>query len=381
MIRKTTEQFIKEAKQIHGDKYDYSLVDYKKALEKVKIKCNKCGLIFEKTPSKHLSGQGCKNCCKEEIIKKRSKTTEQFIQEAKQIYGDEYDYSLVDYKNRATKVKIICKQHGIFEKKPSDFLFKKQKCPYCGPYLNNEKFINKLKHLYGDKYDYSLIDYKNVSTKVKIKCLKHNYTFLKFPKKLLEGYGCKYCGKESFLQKITKTTEQFIEEAKLIHGDEYDYSLVDYKKGYEKVKIICKRHKIFMQTPESHLQGEGCPLCKTNYKGEALVKKLLEENNIPFECQYTFNDCVYKDVLRFDFFLPKLNIIIEVQGEGHFKPTMFFGMPKEIAEKNFEEQQIRDKIKKEYCKKNNITLVEFIYLKSNLKKLEKDFYDWYNNIS
>ena len=136
-----------------------------------------------------------------------------------------------------------------------------------------------------------------------------------------------------------------------------------------------------MQTPESHLQGEGCPLCKTNYKGEALVKKLLEENDISFECQYTFNDCVYKDVLRFDFFLPKLNIIIEVQGEGHFKPTMFFGMPKEIAEKNFEEQQIRDKIKKEYCKKNNITLVELIYLKSNLKKLEKDFYNWYNNIS
>jgi len=183
-------------------------------------------------------------------------TTEQFIEKAKTIHGDTYDYSLVEYKNNYTKVKIICPIHDIFEQRPNSHL-NGNGCPECSgtKKLNTEEFIEKAKAIHGDKYDYSLVEYKNNSTKVKIICPEHG-VFEQIPSSHLKGSGCSKC---SGTKKLT--TEQFIEKAKAIHSDKYDYSLVKYKNNYTKVKIICPVHGTFKQRSGNHLYGQGCPEC------------------------------------------------------------------------------------------------------------------------
>jgi hypothetical protein len=122
--RKTTEQFIKKAKEVHGDKYDYSKVEYVNNETKVCIICPKHGEFWQK-PSNHLQGKGCLDCCGS-----RKKTTEQFITEAREKHGDKYDYSKVEYVNGKTKVCIICPKHGEFYQKPERHL-QRQGCPKC----------------------------------------------------------------------------------------------------------------------------------------------------------------------------------------------------------------------------------------------------------
>jgi len=138
MKRLTTEQFIEKAKAIHSDKYDYSLVEYKNNRTKVKIICHEHG-IFEQRSDSHLRGQGCSKC---KGGGKKKLTTEEFIKKAKNIHGDKYDYSLVEYKNNKTKVKIICPIHDVFEQRPGSHL-KGCDCPKCkGKYEKSYKKLN-----------------------------------------------------------------------------------------------------------------------------------------------------------------------------------------------------------------------------------------------
>ena len=121
--------FINKAQKIHGDKYDYSKVEYKNATTKVCIICPEHGEFWQ-TPNKHLSGRGCPTCGKENRAKKRKKSAEKFITDAKQVHGDKYDYSKVEYVNNNTKVCIICPEHGEFWQTPGNHLRGKG-CPAC----------------------------------------------------------------------------------------------------------------------------------------------------------------------------------------------------------------------------------------------------------
>lgn len=140
-----------------------------------------------------------------------------------------------------------------------------------------------------------------------------------------------------------------------MHGDKYDYSLVKYKNAHTKVKIICPLHGEFKQTPNCHVIGSGCPTCNES-KGEKEIRTYLKENNIKFKQQKSFPDCKYKYPLRFDFYLPEYNCCIEFNGIQHYEPSEFFG-----GVDAFELNQIRDKIKKEYCDNNNIPLIIIRY--------------------
>ena len=185
---------------------------------------------------------------------------EEWIKRFKKVHNDKYDYSLVDYKNNNTKIKIKCNKCGkIFKQRPSDHAYG-HGCPYCyGTHRKTtEQFIDEAKKVHGDKYDYSLVDYKGNKIKVNIKCNKCEKIFKQGPIDHLHGQGCPYCS-----GKLKKTTEQFIEEAKKIHGDKYDYSLVEYKNTDTKIKIKCNKcGKIFEQTPHNHLKKFNCPKCK-----------------------------------------------------------------------------------------------------------------------
>jgi len=346
------DKFIKKAKEIHKDKYDYSLVDYKNALTSVIIKCKLHG-IFEKTPDNHLYGkQGCPFCSNKKV------TTKIFIKQVKEIHGNKYDYSLVKYNNSLEKVKIICKKHGIFEQTPSNHLRKKG-CPKCvGRNRTTEEFIKLSKNIHGDKYNYELVEYKKSKNKVKIICKKHNKAFTQTPQDHLQGNGCPYCK--------TLTTEEFINKAKITHGDKYDYSLTNYINSRTKVEIICKKHnKIFKQLPQSHASGIGCPRCNTS-KGENKIENILSNKNIIYVRQKKFDGCKNKYKLPFDFYLPDLNICIEYDGKQHFEAIEYWG-----GEEQFELIKIRDKIKTDFCIKNNIELLRINYRENIEEKLNK----------
>jgi len=127
--RLTTEQFIEKAKAVHGDKYDYSLVEYKNNKTKVKIKCHIHG-IFKQRPNDHLNNHGCPKCKTEYVKLYTISNSNKFIEKAKVVHGDKYDYSLVEYRNNKTKVKIVCPEHGVFEQRPDSHLNDKG-CPKC----------------------------------------------------------------------------------------------------------------------------------------------------------------------------------------------------------------------------------------------------------
>ncbi len=117
MRRLTTEEFISRARRVHGNKYDYALVEYSGTYTRVKIICREHG-EFEQKPNKHLSGCGCQTCGRLAAANARRSNTEQFIAKAKRVHGDQYDYSLVSYERNDLQVKIICPVHGEFEQKP-----------------------------------------------------------------------------------------------------------------------------------------------------------------------------------------------------------------------------------------------------------------------
>ena len=276
-VQLTTEEFIKKAREIHGDKYDYSRTEYVNAKTAVCIICPIHGEFWQ-MPYNHLSGKGCLKCGGRNQL-----TTEEFICKAKEIHGDKYDYSKVKYVNITTKVCIICPKHGEFWQRPSHHLIGKG-CRKCANEASSirqsmgiEDFIRRAKEVHGDKYNYSKVEYVNNSTKVCIICPEHG-EFMQDPSHPLNGGGCPKCyGKN-------KTTEEWIEEARKIHGDKYDYSKVEYTGAKNKVCIICPIHGEFWQFASDHIRNKsGCPCCNRGLTKQYKFN-LLEE----FESEYEF---------------------------------------------------------------------------------------------
>ena len=199
MKKISREEFIAKAREVHGDKYDYSKVDYVNNSTKVIIICPEHG-EFEQTPANHLYGCGCSKCAYEFNGNTRRLTKDEFITKAREIHGDKYDYSKVNYVNNRTKVLIICPKHGEFEQTPSNHLYG-YGCPICAgnQLMNKEEFITKAREVHGDKYDYSKVNYINAQTKVTITCPEHG-DFEQRPGTHLFGSGCPSC-KESHLEK------------------------------------------------------------------------------------------------------------------------------------------------------------------------------------
>jgi formate dehydrogenase assembly factor FdhD len=281
--RKTTEQFIKEAINVHGNKYDYSKTIYKGCYENIDIICKTHG-IFTKRTDKHLIGQGCQKCGKiskyikrNEQITINKKTTKEFICEAIKVHGDKYDYSKVEYINNRTKITIICPEHGEIEQVPTNHL-RSCGCTLCGTTLTTKTFIKKAIKIYGDIYNYSKVEYKDSHSKIIIICKKHG-EFEQSPNGHLAGAGCTKCGYEKLNNIFKLSNKEFIEKAKKVHGDKYDYSKVEYKNGKTKITIICANHGEFKQTPQKHLNdGNGCSKCseKYNYTTEEWINKSKE---------------------------------------------------------------------------------------------------------
>ena len=299
----TTEEFIEKATVVHGDRYDYSKVVYVGSKQKVTIICSVHG-EFEQIPNSHLRGQGCADCGGT-----KKSTTEQFIEKAKAVHGDRYDYSKVEHVNSSTKVTIICPEHGEFEQIPGGHLSGKG-CAECGGTKKSttEQFIEKAKAVHGDRYDYSKVEYVNDSAKVTIICSTHG-EFEQMPTNHLVGRGCLEC---SGFKK--PTTGEFIEKAKAVHGDRYDYSKVEYVKVSSKVTIICSVHGEFEQSPTNHLMGKGCPKCTNRVsKAEQKIIDFISENyDGPIETSVSPDFMQGK--LELDIYLPEKRLAFEYNG-------------------------------------------------------------------
>ena len=225
------------------------------------------------------------------------KTTEQFIEKARAVHGDKYDYSKVVYLGNKEKVNIICPDHGEFAQIPSNHTSNKRGCPECGK--------NKLK------------------------------------------------------EAKRKTTEQFIEEARAVHGDKYDYSKVVYFDSHTDVIIICPDHGEFPQAPATHLANSGCIKCIN--KSEGRIAIYLENKGIVHR-RYRIKNKEY------DFYLPEHNLIIERDGEQHYRVIdLFAGGDIDYLAK----QQANDRFKTELAKESGIRLARIPFWLSEEQEIQE----------
>lgn len=276
-------------------------------------------------------------------------TQDDFITKAKSIHGNRYDYSLVEYKGSRINVNIICPIHGVFTQLPIVHTHQKSGCPKCYYGETQESFISRSNKIHNNLYDYSLTNYINNRVKVNIICSIHG-VFEQSPNKHLAGHKCPKC------QNKYQTTSEFIQKAKITHGTRYDYSKSTYVNSETKLIIICKKHGEFLQLPRSHINGRGCPNCLQS-QGENKISTWLENKNINFIPQKKFDGCKYKNKLPFDFYLPNYNICIEFDGEQHVNGWHL----SKNKEKDLELIKIKDEIKNIYCISNNIRLIRIPY--------------------
>ena len=361
--KSNTNDFIKKANIIHNNKYDYSKVEYIKANQKVIIICKKHS-DFLQTPNDHLDGKGCRNCSTEINSDKQRKTTKQFIEDSIKIHGNKYDYSNVEYKSVGEKVIIICKEHGEFKQTPNSHLSQKSGCIKCaGCYKSNtEDFIEKAKKIHDNKYDYSKVEYKNAIEKVNIICKEHGQ-FEQTPNGHLDGRGCNKCGIETMKTKQKTNFDDFIINANIKHKNKYEYSQMNYINAREKIKIICKEHGEFEQTPDSHLRGCGCPYCvnKTEFILYEYIQKKYEITK-QFKKDWCKNNNTNK-YLPFDFCIENFKIIIELDGRQHFEQVMNWKTP--------EEQLDNDKYKQKCANENGYSIIRLLQ-----EDVFNDKYDW-----
>ena len=306
----------------------------------------------------------------------KQKTTKQFIEDAQKVHGNKYDYSKVEYINAQKKVCIICPKHGEFWQTPNSHLYGRG-CPKCGKELaanknrinfkgnsrhikTKDEIISRIKEMYGNIYDLSKMEYKDVKTKICIICPKHG-EFWKTPINLIHGkQGCPKCGFEKRRKNKTKTKEDFVREANLIHFGFYDYSKTIYENARKNVIITCPIHGDFKQTPDNHLKGCGCPYCQSSTL-ENIVRHILDDSKYEY-IQHYIPKWLKVDRYHYqslDFYLPKYRIAIECQGRQHIKASGNFGSKKLSSEEIYNKVCELDDRKNKLCKENNVNIVYY----------------------
>jgi len=259
---------------------------------------------------------------------KRS-SKEEFIEKARKIHGDKYNYDKSIYINSKTKVEILCnKCNAIFFQTPNDHLMTKG-CGKCADKFTADirrssldDFIVKAKIIHKDNYNYEKSIYKGNKIKIEIFCNKCENIFWQIPTDHLKGCGCPKCGLISRSLKRSSTTESFILKAKIIFGDKFDYRNVVYINNRIKVEIICNIcSTCFLKSPNKHLNGQGCPFCRGGINISKSETEWLDSLNIKIRSKIIkIND--RKFVV--DGFDPETNTVYEFNGDyWHGNPEIF----------------------------------------------------------
>ena len=352
--KKTDEEFKQEIYSLVGNEYVF-LEPYQGAMNKIKVKHNKCGNVYMARPSNFLRGDRCPYC-----NGNAKKTDEEFKQEVFGLVSNEYTF-LEPYANAVTKLKVKHNKCGnVYEVTPNSF-FGGNRCPYCFGNLKktDDQFKQEVYTLVGDEYTF-LDKYVNDSTKLKVKHTKCNNVYEVKPSNFLQGQRCPYCS-----GKHQKTDEEFKQEVYDLVGNEYVF-LDTYVNNHTKLKV---KHKtcgnVYEVTPTHFLIGTRCPFCNVP-KGELILNKLLDTLNLNYETQQTFDDLIDKSYLSYDFYIPDQNILIEYQGKQHYQAIDHFG-----GEAKFKIQQKHDQMKLDYAKEHGYNLIAVPYTEDTLSKIKK----------
>ena len=281
--RKTTEEFIKQVIEIHGYKYDYSKVNYVNNQTKVCIICPEHGEFLIR-PDHLLNGSGCKRCFKIKQSINKLLTIEEFIERARKVHGDKYDYSKVEYKGFREKIKIICPEHGEFWQTANDHL-KGCGCKMCGKekmlrLLTTEEFIERAKKTHGDKYDYSKVEYINAKKPIKIICSKHG-EFEQTPSNHLLKCGCQKCASSKMVNDLII----FFKENSIKYVLEKKFEWLKHENNSLRIDIFLPEYNVGIECQGlqhfksiEYFGGEE-RFSKQNERDE-IKKKLCEKNKI-----------------------------------------------------------------------------------------------------
>ena len=256
----STEEFVSKAKQIHGNKYDYSEVDLDNKIDgKIAIICPEHNRSYQ-TMQDHLHGTGCAACGHKKAGISNSKTLQKFIEDSNKIHGNRYNYLRTVYKNDRSNIIVTCNRHG---------------------------------------------------------------EFLITPNNHLQGQGCCKCGEEIARKKITRTFEEFLHVATEVHGHKYNYSKVEYSAGYDKIIIICDKHGEFLQVANTHLYGCGCSKCSSSIsKPEIKWLESLGIPDTKETCQVKIQ--IGEKYIKVDGYIPETNTIYEFYGDfWHGNPSIY----------------------------------------------------------
>jgi hypothetical protein len=351
-------KFLSQIKKIYGDSISFPDLDYRNNRTRVNVKCSIHNTIYTAWPCNLISGRrGCTKCC-------GNLTQEDFIEKSIDVHGFKYNYDKVKFVNTTTPVTITCPIHGDWDTKPITHYHNGSKCPKCAPFdrrLSTDEFIDKARQVHGNKYGYDKVVLDTIQATVEIKCPTHGY-FKQPARAHLAGHNCKKCG----ILSTKNTLEEFITTANKIHGNTYDYSRAVYVNSKTKLTVVCKYHGEFYVRPNSHIANKsGCPRCRESY-GERMIAHYLDQFGITFKKEYSFKGSRY----RFDFYLPKHNVLIEFHGIQHYEPVDRFG-----GWDNHLCTVRNDVVKVKFAVENNMHLLVFNYkdlsgnkLFDNLKK-------------
>jgi len=357
VLTEKNKRFLERAKEQYGEDvekiFDYSEVEFIKMKLPVVVRCIKHNSVFKQRADVHLSGGvGCKQCRKETPTRKKIQNTADVIAIGTELHKGLDTYEHTNYVNSTTKITVTCKKHGDYTISTGSYLTG-GRCSICGlesKQLSLSDLKAKIVQVHGDRYDYDWGSYKNSSNKMRIKCRKHGW-FEQRVNTHISGRGCRACGVDS----RRYSSSQVLAAIKNHFRDRYTYDKFVYVRDGDPVIITCKIHGDFRKVPNELVRGYGCTKCKES-KPERDMCNILMDNNIEYIQEYKLKGKRY----RYDIYLPKLNVLIELDGMHHHKPLIHYG-----GEKFLIYTKTLDRKKDMLAKCNNIPLIRIPYTEFN----------------
>lgn len=310
----------------------------------------------------------------------KKKTVQEFITDAIAVHGDRYIYTNVEYTNTNTPVSIVCREHGPFMQRPNRHVSGGDGCPTCGDLRTKAAITRSASDIiviagkvHNNKYQYGALMTTgyNGNGIIPVECPEHGPFTQRLADHIHKGAGCPQCANNARNTDRKLTLSAMIDRANLVHGNRYDYSGAKYKSSTTKIEVGCPLHGKFLVTPDNHVNNSsGCPRCYES-KGERMVTKVLTQLSLSYVPQYTYADCVNpitvaqhknRSLLRYDFYVPAKNVLIEYDGFFHYNhlPAAMCA-DREKADRLFKQTIQNDAIKTLYALHNNTSLIRVPY--------------------
>lgn len=359
------EQFISKAHSVHGESYAYhTRVDDLKSTSVVEITCPHHG-VFKASVNKHISAKtGCPSCAKNERLARNTSIRHTNVNKTLSLWQSMYPQMLFAPSECGKHIIATCKEHGDTIHKRISSTANTYPCKICGHAAraanlraSNEEYIKKATITHNNRYEYHTFN-----GQVYAECQEHGLFELSGNRRanhVNQGAGCSACKLEFVTLSQRKSSEEFVAEAFEIHQGKYTYPSA-YINIHTKVEIVCPEHGSFFQTPLNHLQGIGCPMC-TASSAEQVFFQTASKHGLKVETQKTFPSLVNPLTgrsLRYDFFLPQLNVLIELDGRQHYYHTPYFH-GEDVS--SFNDSITRDEIKNKFAALHNINLYRIPY--------------------